>query len=172
MSTPLIEQEAAAILASVNGLGVFESDTIGHKMALRAIEKALATLDDLAQKNAELVNQRDQLLAAISQGAKTAGMLRAEVLPSGPMAIQLAGDMGTELARLATVTQITPEQFDAAASQVAHALGDAYDCTRVWSAWCVGTMSEADFTQVAEQDDRVDEITRAALIGAGLSVPN
>lgn len=171
MSTPLIEQEAAAILASVNGLGILEPGTIGHRTALRAVEKALGTLADLAQQNADLVNQRDQLLAAISQGAKEAGMLRAEVSPGGPMAIQLAGDMGAELARLAAVTQITPESYEAARDHVAGALGSAYDCNRVWSAWGVNTMGPDDFSLVAEDADRLDEITRAALLGAGLSVP-
>lgn len=38
--------------------------------------------------------------------------------------------------------------------------GDAYDCTRVWSAWSVGTMSNDDFVQVV---DRVEEIADAVL---------
>jgi hypothetical protein len=43
------------------------------------------------------------------------------------------------------------------------ALGEALDCLRVWGAWSVGTMSEADFVQVADQDDRVQEIAEAVV---------
>ena len=46
---------------------------------------------------------------------------------------------------------------------VAEALGGAYDCTRVWNAWNVGTMSQDDFSLVSEDGDRVREITEAAI---------
>lgn len=47
---------------------------------------------------------------------------------------------------------------------VAQAIGgDTYDCTRVWSAWGVGTMSEDDFVPVVEQDERLYEIADACL---------
>jgi hypothetical protein len=47
---------------------------------------------------------------------------------------------------------------------VAEALGGgAYDCTRVWEAWQVGTMGPDDFVLVAEDDDRVAEIADAAI---------
>lgn len=39
------------------------------------------------------------------------------------------------------------------------ALGDTYDCTRVWSAWAVGTMDEDDFVPVLDRlDELIDEI--------------
>lgn len=43
------------------------------------------------------------------------------------------------------------------------ALGDAYDCMRVWSAWQMGTMHADDFVRVADQASRVDEIATAVL---------
>lgn len=46
---------------------------------------------------------------------------------------------------------------------VAAALGEAMDCTRVWSAWSYGTMGPDDFSVVANDDDRLDEIVQAAL---------
>ncbi|MBD9406232.1 hypothetical protein IB236_12865 [Acidovorax sp. ACV02] len=46
---------------------------------------------------------------------------------------------------------------------VAAALGDAYDCTRTWSAWSYGTMGSDDFLLVAEDGERVAEIARAAI---------
>jgi len=171
MSETTIEEQAAAILAEVNGLNILKPGELGHTIALRAVTKALGHYVELVNANREQAHQRDQLLTAIAQGAREAGMLRAEVAPTGPQAIQLAGDMGAELARLATVTQITQDQFDAATAQVAHAIGGcAYDCTRAWSAWSYNTMRSDDFVEIASQDDRVDEITRAALLGAGLSV--
>lgn len=41
--------------------------------------------------------------------------------------------------------------------------GDAYDCTRVWSAWGVGTMSEDDFVPLVEQEERLYELADACL---------
>lgn len=64
----------------------------------------------------------------------------------------------------------TEQQIEAACDAVAAALGDAYDCTRAWSAWSYGTMGPEDFSQVSEDDDRVREIALAALGAAGLKV--
>lgn len=49
------------------------------------------------------------------------------------------------------------------AHAVGEALGDAYDCTRTWSAWRHGTMGPGDFYPVAEDRDRVAEIALAAI---------
>jgi hypothetical protein len=46
---------------------------------------------------------------------------------------------------------------------IAEALGDAYDCGRVWSAWSYGTMGPDDFSLVAEDDDRLEELASAAI---------
>lgn len=46
---------------------------------------------------------------------------------------------------------------------VAEALGDAYDCGRVWNAWGYGSMGPDDFSVVAEDAERVAEIARAAI---------
>lgn len=46
---------------------------------------------------------------------------------------------------------------------VAQAIGGAYDCLRVWSAWGVGTMGPDDFAPVAEDGERIAEIARAAI---------
>ena len=54
-------------------------------------------------------------------------------------------------------------QRDAVIAAVTEALGDAYDCQRVWEAWGVGTMGEDDFALVAEDSDRVAEIADAAI---------
>lgn len=46
---------------------------------------------------------------------------------------------------------------------IAAALGDAYDCTRVWSAWSYGTMGEDDFSLITDDSDRMAELTDAVL---------
>ena len=48
---------------------------------------------------------------------------------------------------------------------VADAIGScAYDCTRVWEAWGVGTMSESDFVPITDDKSRVSEIAGAAIL--------
>ncbi|RQQ42022.1 hypothetical protein DF121_34130 [Burkholderia stagnalis] len=46
---------------------------------------------------------------------------------------------------------------------VTEALGEAYDCMRVWSAWGVGTMGRDDFRLVTDDPERVGEIADAAI---------
>lgn len=52
---------------------------------------------------------------------------------------------------------------DVVIQATAEAIGDAYDCVRVWEAWSVGTMTSDDFLPVADDGDRVAEIARAAI---------
>lgn len=59
----------------------------------------------------------------------------------------------------ATLAEIPEAVLDA----VAEALGGAYDCLRVWSAWGVGTMGPDDFALVAEDGERLADIARAAI---------
>jgi hypothetical protein len=58
---------------------------------------------------------------------------------------------------------INDEQREAVCAAVTEALGNAYDCLRVWCAWGVGTMGPDDFVLVADDDDRVAEIADAAI---------
>ena len=53
--------------------------------------------------------------------------------------------------------------FEAVKEAIASALGSAMDCNRVWSAWAHGTMGESDFSLIADDDDRLHEITAAAI---------
>jgi hypothetical protein len=64
----------------------------------------------------------------------------------------------------------TAGQMQAVRDALAETLGgDAYDCTRVWSAWGVGTMSQDDFVPINEDDDRLHELTIAALDASGVA---
>ncbi|AOY90535.1 hypothetical protein BKK79_00845 [Cupriavidus sp. USMAA2-4] len=58
---------------------------------------------------------------------------------------------------------LTEEQRSKVRDAIAEALGGAYDCLQVWSAWGVGSMGPDDFHPVAEDDDRVAEIADAAI---------
>ena len=58
---------------------------------------------------------------------------------------------------------LSDEQREKVRDAVREALGDAYDCIRVWEAWHVGTMSQDDFVLVAEDSSRVAEIADAAI---------
>lgn len=49
---------------------------------------------------------------------------------------------------------------DALIEQLGAEIGDSYDCTRVWSAWSHGTMSQQDFVPV---DDRLGDIVEGLL---------
>ena len=64
-----------------------------------------------------------------------------------------------------TAVPAVPEDktMDRVCSAIADALGDAYDYTRVWSAWSVGTMGEDDFALIRADDDRLREIAEAAI---------
>lgn len=52
----------------------------------------------------------------------------------------------------------------ALASELAH---DTYDCTRVWSAWQVGTMGEDDFSPIGDRLDEIVETVISAIAKAG-----
>ena len=65
------------------------------------------------------------------------------------------------------VAGISDEHRKAVCTAIAEALGGAYDCQRVWSAWSYGTMGSDDFTLTSEDDDRVAEIADAAIEAIG-----
>jgi hypothetical protein len=68
-----------------------------------------------------------------------------------------------EVAVPVAVGELDDQQREAVHQAVAEALGEAYDCTRVWTAWSYGTMGPDDFVPVAEDPDRVAEIADAAI---------
>ena len=62
------------------------------------------------------------------------------------------------------------EQAEKVDEAIREALGDAYDCLRVCNAWSYGTMGTYDFSQVAEDPDRVADIRNAAAAALGFNV--
>lgn len=67
-----------------------------------------------------------------------------------------------ELEHLARLKQIRDLSNDA----VADSLCGSYDCVRVWQAWYVGTMTEEDFIDIADNPERTWEISDNALAPA------
>lgn len=65
--------------------------------------------------------------------------------------------------RAAQPVVLTDSLRDKVRDVIAETLGDAYDCTRVWSAWSYGTMGPDDFSLIWENEERLMEITDAAL---------
>src|ERR1700747_1694441 len=59
--------------------------------------------------------------------------------------------------------ELPPELCEKVRDSVAEALGDAMDCTRVWNAWNVGTMTQDDFAEIVEDESRLLEIVDAAI---------
>ena len=128
---------------------------------------------------------REAARAALDAEPAGEGASAADLLPVEPPNIQTTMAMqyrsawreGVEdgwnearaiLARLARpAAPAAPEpgevQRDAVIAAVTEALGNAYDCLRVWEAWSVGTMGQDDFALVAEDSDRVAEIADAAI---------
>jgi hypothetical protein len=116
---------------------------------IRALELAEAGLSDIGDADRET---GDDLAWAEARAARD--------LPRIRQALNLWRDQ----AAAAPVAQPEPEaKRDAVIAAVAEALGNAYDCLRVWEAWRVGTMGEDDFVLVTEDPDRVAEIADAAI---------
>lgn len=69
-----------------------------------------------------------------------------------------------------TVKAVPEDQRERLRNALSVTLGEAMDCARVWSAWGVGTMSEDDFSLLADNDERLDELVDAVL--AALASPS
>jgi hypothetical protein len=88
------------------------------------------------------------------------------------LAVWELGALLDKIASNATEQSTQPQSLNAELREtvcdaVGAVLGDAYDCTRVWSAWGVGTMSQDDFSRVSDDAARVAEIADAALTAMG-----
>lgn len=75
------------------------------------------------------------------------------------------GDRGAlerhgEKAAVAAIMAACALNRELTVSRLHDELGDAVDCTRVWSAWSYGTMGEDDFVPVSE---RIEEIADGLL---------
>lgn len=75
----------------------------------------------------------------------------------------ILADIARRIEKKLSATTVTPSK-EVLVELICKHLGDAYFCTRVWSAWGVGTMGQDDFSPVADSDmphDLADEIIAA-----------
>ena len=89
------------------------------------------------------------------------GKWHGAIIQAGPALIALAERTTSPVSQQQAAVDIALEER--VRDAIAAALGEAMDCTRVWSAWSYGTMGPDDFSVVANDDDRLDEIVQAAL---------
>jgi len=92
--------------------------------------------------------------------------LRAEAEPKAtlPSAYESPLEKYNRLWLEANQNEIDSEAIKTALGEaISEALGEAYDCGRVWEAWGIGTMSEDDFTLVAEGPERISEMVAAVM---------
>ena len=62
---------------------------------------------------------------------------------------------------LYTTPPLPEQEPGALRDALAGALGGVYGCSRTWSAWGIGTMSQCDFYPAAESDELLDELVQA-----------
>lgn len=112
---------------------------------------------DLAAVGLALLERRGFRAGASEVGASDTELSMADVLA-------LFDVMKAHETQAAMLAALPADKLQAARDAVAVAIGnDAYDCTRVWSAWGVGTMDQDDFVPITHDAERVEEITLAAL---------
>ena len=174
-----IERDRAALRARVVGLECRLSDANGEVFRLEMATKHMLKLqqerDAAVIKVTELEAERDERakqepvawldrsteerpgdtvwLPDDLQGMSTRGLVPLYAAPP-----------------VAAPVRLTDEQAEKVDEAIREALGDAYDCLRTWSAWSYGTMGPGDFSQVAEDSDRVADILNAAAAALGFKV--
>lgn len=132
----------------------------GHEQAANTIA---ALLDALSQPaplaayapNDTLPPKGDSVTKIVPEPACLSQPSKIDWQPS----LSVTGDTPAPLAG-----EVADEQREKVMDAIAEALGDAYDCTRVWEAWSVGTMSQDDFSVVRDDQSRLAEIADAAIL--------
>ena len=109
-----------------------------------------------------LLAERDALRLVCAEAYQMAGALNA---PTKALDNLSAASAGAPLPH-ETFLPVEAPQIDRekVRDAIAEALGCMiYCCTRTWSAWGVGTMSQNDFVLASEDDGILDELTAAAV---------
>ena len=68
-----------------------------------------------------------------------------------------------DIAKHALLASLSAPMLDKLKDTLKDELGDAMYCTRCWSAWSAGTMTEADFVPANEENDAIDDIVTAMI---------
>jgi hypothetical protein len=145
----------------------FANMALNHIVGPEATREMLGEHAALSASQQKSADQRDRLLSALERATRAESALRAlvdecgnDTSPGWEDRMQSCIEEANRV--LASQPKpLTDEQRDAVRTAIAESLGEAYDCTRVWSAWSYGTMGPDDFRLVAEDDARLDEIADA-----------
>jgi hypothetical protein len=145
-----------------------DTEFVSGRVSNHTARKAAAELRRLAPMEAELAVTHKALAEAVLNAEQ--GWSRYE------NANRLSNSLQEELAALRAAVPAIParRELDATALHdlIAEHLRGTFHCTRVWSAWSYGTMSEDDFGPV-DESDTPQEITDAviAMIEASPQAP-
>lgn len=143
----------------------------GVDLGAASVQVKWPVLKGVAREAAKLTPWRNVLSYNDSYFGEPAGLLK-QVVAQFDRLLPLESGR-TERVQEAPVSQVSAAAEgvrDAVWEAVQQSIGDAYDCTRAWSAWGCNTMSEDDFHRVADQPDRVDEIVAAVFKSLPASV--
>lgn len=121
--------------------------------------------NDIACWMAEFASEKLKATPPAQQAQPSEAEVKRNAYAKWGTAVEAALNVQTQ-AEAVPSDVVRDAMVEAAYDAVAAALGDAYDCTRCWSAWSYGTMGPDDFSQVAEDGDRVREIAGAAIDAA------
>ncbi len=116
------------------------------------------------------ITERDSPTTAMTASAEPVGVklnISKEWCLAMADAEEKAGDPDCSAGILATPPSDAARE--AIRSALEAELVEAYDCTRVWDAWNVGTMGEDDFTAVTDRLDEIVGTVAAALSAAPVS---
>lgn len=142
--------------------------------AIEALQAESTYLKQIAELNAQIAidlkAERDQLQAqldAMGKGEPVGWFVDVTVHGKSVGDFQLAareywGDYSVCQPLYAAPKALAPLTDEQMRDAFAHALTDVYVCTRVWSAWSYGTMTEDDFSPASECDEVLDSLVQAA----------
>lgn len=156
------------------GSAVEEVEVVGTRYVAFSESGRKISLVRLSRKRRPGWQQDD--LMTVAQHERIVAALRAQIVERDAQIEEWSGTAvqnGMEVDRLnaaLSAQQSAPERVsvpgkvrEAVGDSIAEALGDAYDCTRVWSAWGVGTMSQDDFHLITDDASRIGELADAAI---------
>lgn len=155
-------------------MGVYQEDEIpaAARKAMSASKKWKAAQAAQANLSSGTVNDAIQVLARHREDAReTADQAFLDGIWHSIQVLEAVKDGCIESRQPDLVSFVADEVRGNVISAIAEAIGgNAYDCTRVWSAWGYGTMSQSDFYPITDDESRLTEIAEAAIAAMERSV--
>lgn len=165
LATPVAAIPAAAWnrraqpVAAIPEAGQSQCYPVPSRQDLEAIDRAMQHMGDQINESDSV---EDSDCEIVTPGFEAIARLIASDLDGTAYPEVVAAQERPEAGQ--SVPKLTDDQRrEALRDALSAALGDAMDCTRVWSAWGVGTMGERDFQLLADNDERLEELVDAVL---------